>query len=182
MRTGLDVLIEGNEARSRFTGKIGNQSSLCVKDRRVCPLGTNRRVKSWHIVVGVPPSPPMNKALAHRPRRSSQSPVGATKKRPSHGDAGDGAPNGPVGLLICEVTAAADCPTKDPAGLGRVVMATEQKEITTSPWLRHRLPKPFYFSESRQPGPHDSCVGTIVLRLCWRDDRSKQTSFAGSRS
>jgi hypothetical protein len=38
------------------------------------------------------------------------------------------------------------------------------------------------FSESRQPGPHDSCVGTLVLRLCWRDDRSKQTSFAGSRS
>jgi hypothetical protein len=32
----------------------------------------------------------MNKALAHRPRRSSQSAVGATKKSPSHGDAGDG--------------------------------------------------------------------------------------------
>ena len=32
---------------------------------------------------GPPHLPPMNKALAHRPRRSSQSPVGATKKSPS---------------------------------------------------------------------------------------------------
>ena len=48
--------------------------------------------------------------------------------------------------------AAADCPTKDPAGLGRVVMATEQKEITTSPWLRHRLPEPFYSQNRVSPG------------------------------
>ena len=85
--------------------------------------------------------------------RSSQSPVGATKKSPSHGDAGDGAPNGPVGLLICEVTRRGGLSDKDPAGLGRVVMATEQKEITTSPWSSGIGRRSHFLLESRQPDP-----------------------------
>jgi hypothetical protein len=31
-------------------------------------------------------------------------------------------------------------------------MATEQKEITTSPWLRHRLPEPFSSQNRVSPG------------------------------
>jgi hypothetical protein len=101
----------------------------------------------------------MNKALAHRPRRSSQSPVGATKKSPSHGDAGDGAPNGPVGLLICEVTRRGGLSDKGPCR-SRASCYGNRAEgnyyLTLAPASAAGA---FLFSESRQPGPHDRVSG-----------------------
>jgi hypothetical protein len=46
----------------------------------------------------------------------------------------EGLRQGPVGLLLREVTRRDGLSDKDPTGLGRVVVGTEQKEITTSPW------------------------------------------------
>jgi hypothetical protein len=65
----------------------------------------------------------------------------------------EGLPQGPVGLLLCEVTRRDGLSDKDPTGLGRVVVGTEQKEITTSPWAPASAAGAIFFLEPRQLGP-----------------------------
>jgi hypothetical protein len=60
----------------------------------------------------------------------------------------DGLPPRPRRTSKQSYTPATDCPTKDPTRFGRVVMATEQKEITPTPWAPAANVGAIFFLES----------------------------------